>query len=149
MREAHMKPDAHQFLAELAKAYNKRDRAALFSFFALDDPRFCMFEEFSGELLHAWNYAQILSTVGEATGSMSFEVLDSRRYGEYLLVHAIQRIEEQTGRRENEEAVIRVTLFVSMREGAPRILSGHFSSMMLCFPKRETVIRWSRMGEGA
>jgi len=143
-----MKIDAQQFLAELAKAYNDRNPKRLCSLFALDDPRFCIFEEFSGELLHAWGYGQILSTVEEATGTMSFEVLDSCRYGDYLLVHAIQRIEDHPGRPNQEESIIRVTLFLSLQGGHPRILSGHFSSMMLCFPKRETVLRWRRVGEG-
>lgn len=81
---------------------------------------------------------------------MSFDLLDSCRYGEYSLVHAIQRIGNRHGRQRSEDAVIRATLFLSLQGARPKILSGHFSSMMLCFPKRETVIRWRKMAmEGA
>jgi len=142
-----MDQEARKFLADLADAYNQRDPAAFCSCFALEDPRFCLFEEFSGELLHAWAYAEILTSVEEATGTMSFELLDSCRYGDFSLLHAIQRIRHRHGREKNEDAVIRVTLFLSLQGDRPRILSGHFSSMMLCFPKRETVIRWRKMAE--
>jgi len=142
-----MENEARQFLANLADAYNRRDPAAYCSCFALEDPRFCLFEEFSGELLQAWSYAQILTSVEESTGTMSFELLDSCRYGDFSLLHAIQRIRHRHGRQKTEDAVIRVTLFLSLQGGKPRILSGHFSSMMLCFPKRETVIRWRKMAE--
>lgn len=144
-----MKIAGRKFLEELADAYNSRNPKALSAFFALDDPRFRIFEEFSGELMNSWGYAQILSMVEEATGTMSFELLDSCRYGDFLLLHAIQRIEESPPRKEREESIVRVTLFLSLQGGYPKILSGHYSSMMLCFPKRETVIRWRGMGESA
>jgi len=143
-----MENEARQFLVNLANAYNQRDPVAYCSCFALDDPRFCLFEEFSGDLLYAWAYAQILTSVEEATGTMSFELLDSSRYGEFSLIHAIQRISHSHRRRRSDDAVIRATLFLSHQGGKYRILSGHFSSMMLCFPKQETVIRWRKMAEG-
>jgi len=143
-----MENEARQVLANLADAYNRRDPAAFCSCFALDDPRFCLFEEFSGELLQAWAYAPILTSVEEATGTMSFELLDSCRYGEFMLLHAIQRISHNQPTRKRDDAVIRATLFLSHSGGRYRILSGHFSSMMLCFPKQETVIRWRKMAEG-
>jgi len=133
-----MENEARPFLVNLANAYNQRDPVAYCSCFALDDPRFCLFEEFSGDLLYAWAYAQILTSVEEATG----------RYGEFSLIHAIQRISHSHRRRRSDDAVIRATLFLSHQGGKYRILSGHFSSMMLCFPKQETVIRWRKMAEG-
>ena len=146
-REGHaMRFEARTFLADLSYAYNVHDLETFCSFFALDDPRFCIFEEFSGELLYGGDYERILSLAEEATGAMSFEVLDSRVYGDFALVHAIQKIEDPTAGTGREESVIRVTLFLSLREGKPRVLTGHFSSMMLCFPKAETVIRWRKLG---
>ena len=136
-----MRFEARTFLADLSYAYNVHDLETFLSFFALDDPRFCIFEEFSGELLYAGDYERILSLVEGATGAMSFEVLDSRVYGNFALLHALQKVEDPTAGPGKEETVIRVTLFLTLRGGAPRILSGHFSSMMLCFPKAETVIR--------
>jgi ketosteroid isomerase-like protein len=140
-----MEFDGGKFLSEMAEAYNTRDAMRLYSFFALDDHRFCLFEEFSGELLYGGDYKQILSLAEEATGVMFFEELDCRVYGEYAILHAIQRVVHETGGKGSEEAQIRATLFVSLEGRAPRILTGHFSSMMLCFPKRETVIRWPRL----
>lgn len=137
--------DARTFLADLSYAYNVRDLDTFRSFFALDDPRFCIFEEFSGELLYAWEYERILSLAEEATGTMSFDVLDSCVFGNYALVHAIQKIEDSTAGPGKEESLIRATLFLTLKGGTPRILSGHFSSMMLCFPKTETVIRWRNL----
>lgn len=144
-----MKLDARQFLSDMASAYNDRDPVLLRSYFALEDPRFCLFEEFTGELIYGWEYAQILSSVAEATGTMSFETLDSCRYGDHVLVHAIQRIEDRSGEGQSEVSIVRATLFLSLQGGTPRVLTGHFSSMMLCFPKRETVMRWPKMGEGS
>lgn len=138
--------EARTFLADLSYAYNVHDLEAFRSFFALDDPRFCIFEEFSGELLYAEDYERILCLAEEATGAMSFEVLDSRVYGDFALLHAIQKIEDPTAHQENDASVIRVTFFLSLRGEKPRVLSGHYSSMMLCFPKRETVIRWRKLG---
>jgi hypothetical protein len=138
--------EARTFLADLSYAYNVHDLKTFRSFFALDDPRFCIFEEFSGELIYAGDYERILSFAEEATGAMSFEVLDSRVYGDFALVHALQKIEDPAAWPGKKESVIRVTLFLTMREGTPRILSGHFSSMMLCFPKTETVIRFRNLG---
>jgi hypothetical protein len=147
-REGHaMGFEARTFLADLSYAYNVHDLKTFRSFFALDDPRFCIFEEFSGELLYAGDYERILSLAEEATGAMSFEVLDSRVYGDFALVHALQKIEDPMAWPGKEESVIRVTLFLAMREGTPRILSGHLSSMMLCFPKVETVIRFRNLGK--
>jgi hypothetical protein len=141
-----MRFEARTFLADLSYAYNVHDLETFRSLFALDDPRFCIFEEFSGELLYAEDYDRIISLADEATGAMSFDVLDSRVYGDFALVHALQKIEDPTAWPNKDEYVIRVTLFLTMREGTPRILSGHFSSMMLCFPKAETVIRFRNLG---
>lgn len=139
--------DPGKFFMNLSDAYNARDRERLGSMFALEDPRFCIFEEFSGELLYAEDYRGILSLAGEATGVMSFEVLDSRMYGEFALVHAIQKVHDSTAEPGKEESHVRATFLISVREGEPCILSGHFSSMMLCFPKRETAIRWRKLGQ--
>lgn len=141
-----VKFDGGTFLATLADAYNARDAVRLCSFFALDDPRFCIFEEFSGELLYGDDYRRILSLAEESTGVMSFEELSCSLYGEYALLHAIQWIREKGSGKGSEEAGIRATLFISLGERVPRILSGHFSSLMLCFPKRETAIRWRSRG---
>lgn len=136
--------DGGKFLAELADAYNARDAKRLCSFFALDDHRFCLFEEFSEELLYGGDYKQLLALTEKATGVMSFEVLDCRVYGEYAVIHAIQWIKDDRDKNGSEHPRIRVTLFVALGGKAPRILSGHHSSMMLCFPKRETAIRWRK-----
>lgn len=139
--------DGGTFLMNLSDAYNARDREKLGSLFALEDPRFCIFEEFSGELLYAEDYRKILSLAEEGTGMMSFEALDSRMYGDFALVHAIQKVYDGSAEPGKEESHVRATFFISLREGKPRILSGHFSSMMLCFPKRETAIRWHKLGQ--
>lgn len=138
---------AGKFLMDLSEAYNARDRERLGSKFALEDPRFCIFEEFFGELLHGEDYRRILSLTGEARGVMSFEELDSRIYGQFALVHAIQKISEGAAEAGGDESLIRVTFFIALEDGKPKILSGHSSSMMLCFPKRETFIRWRRLGQ--
>jgi hypothetical protein len=138
--------DGGKFLSDIAEAYNARDAKWMQSFFALDDDRFRIFEEFSGYLLSGEDFKRILSLAEEATGVMFFEELDCRVYGEYALLHAIQRVVGKTDGKGSEETRIRATLFVSIGDRPPRILTGHFSSMMLCFPKRETVIRWPRLG---
>lgn len=127
--------DADRFLAEYAAAYNARDRKRLGELFALDDPRFSVFEEFSGELISGDSYRGILESVADARVEMSFELLTSDRFGEYALVHAIQRLAARKGDRGAGEGSMRATLWISLSRTRPKLGSAHFSSMMLCFPQ--------------
>ena len=121
--------DADVFLAEYAAAYNARDPEKLRSVFALDDDRFSLFEDFTGELFDAELYAATLEAAFDAPGSMSFRLLRSDRFGDVAVVHAIQTIavgDEEMG---VGEAQIRATLIVDVGGSSPRIVSGHFSNL--------------------
>ena len=52
--------DPEMFLARYADAYNSRDPETLRSFFALEDPRFAVFEDFSEKLFDGETYGAIL-----------------------------------------------------------------------------------------
>lgn len=138
--------DPRSFLDEYAAAYNTRDRMRLGALFALGDPRFSVYEEFSGELMNGNYYGWALCSVVDARGEMSFELVKSDRFGDFALVHAIQTI--ASGKREprSGEGTVRATLWISLAEESPRIVSAHFSSMMLCFPKRATILPFRKSG---
>jgi hypothetical protein len=120
------------FLNAYAAAYNARDPEAMRGFLALDDPRFAMFEDFSGELLNGATYNAMLESVADATGEMSFELLRSDLFGDQAVVHGYQHL-RATGAEAAEEGIaewtIRATVLVSVSGGAPRILAGHFSAI--------------------
>jgi hypothetical protein len=141
-----MEFDTGRFLAEYAAAYNARDPRRLCELFALDDPRFSVFEEFSGELIGGSVYGGMLDSVADACGEMSFELLSSHRFGEFRLVYAIQRVAPRKGDPGAGEGSIRATLWISLAGTRPKIVSAHFSSMMLCFPKRATVLPVRKSG---
>lgn len=126
--------DPQGFLTGYADAYNARDPEALRSFFALDDNRFAVFEDYSGKLFDGGDYLVILESVFDATAEMSFELLRCDRFGEFAVVHAIQKLEERDEEEGISEASIRATLWVSISGETPRIVTAHFS----LFPDTET-----------
>ena len=119
--------DPQIFLTEYAEAFNSRDPEALRSFFALDDRRFAVFEDYSGKLFDGSDYAAILESVFDATASMSFELIRSDRFGDFAAVHAFQRLEERDDEEGISQARIRATLWVSLSGNSPRIVTAHFS----------------------
>ncbi len=121
--------DPEMFLTQYADAFNARDPEALQSFFALDDPRFSVFEDFSDKLFDGEGYRVILEGVFDASGEMSFDLLRCDTFGELATVHAIQRLVDTNEEGEAVEAVIRATLIVSLAGGNPRVVSAHFSTL--------------------
>lgn len=121
--------DAEAFLAEYAEAYNARDPEKLRSVFALDDGRFALFEDFTGELFDGGLYAATLEAAFDAPGAMSFRLLRSDRFGDLAVVHAIQTIAVEDEEMGVGEAQIRATLIVDVGGGSSRIVSGHFSAV--------------------
>ena len=123
--------DPDMFLVRYADAFNARDPETLRTFFALDDPRFAVFEDFSGDLFDGETYSAILEAAFDATGEMSFELLRSDRFGDFAVIHAIQKLvdedEEEAGG--PLEALIRATMWVAVSSGEGRIVSAHFSSL--------------------
>jgi len=84
--------DPDRFLTRYADAYNGRDPEKLRTFFALDDPRFAVFEDFSEDLFDGETYAAILEGAFDASGEMSFELLRCDRFDDFAIIHAIQKI---------------------------------------------------------
>lgn len=121
--------DPQMFLTRYADAYNARDPETLRSFFALEDPRFGVFEDFSGELFDGETYSAILESVFDATGEMTFELLRCDRFGDFGVVHAIQKIAEEDEDDGIAEADIRATLWVDLSDAGVRIVSAHFSNL--------------------
>jgi ketosteroid isomerase-like protein len=122
-----MEFDPQIFLTEYADAYNARDPEALRAFFALEDPRFAVFEDYSGKLFDGDDYGAILEGAFDATAEMSFELLRCDRFGDFAVVHAIQKIEEWDEEEGIAEALIRATLWVSVAGEALRIVTAHYS----------------------
>lgn len=119
--------DPQEFLKQYAEAYNRRDPERMRACMALSDPRFAIFEDFSGELLDAETYGAMLESVVDSAGTMTFDLLRCDAFGDFAVVHAMQNLEiddEEMGR---GEASIRATLWVTLDGGAPRIVSAHFS----------------------
>ena len=121
--------DPEMFLAGYAGAYNARDPETLRSFFALKDPRFAVFEDFSEKLFDGETYSAILEAAFDATGEMTFELLRCDTFGEFATVHAIQKIVDAEEAGDVVEAVIRATLLVSLAGEEPRVVSAHFSAL--------------------
>ena len=121
--------DAQGFLARYAKAYNERDPEEMRTFFDLSDPRFAVFEDFTGDLLDGGTYSAMLEAAFDATGAMSFELLRCDDFGGIAVLHAIQGIAFEDDEEGIGEARIRATLWVKIGEGAPRVVSAHFSAV--------------------
>ena len=119
--------DPNVFLEKYADAYNARDPEALRSFFALEDQRFAVFEDYSGKLFDGADYGVILEAAFDATAEMSFELLRCDRFGDFAVVHAIQKLEERDEVEGIAEALIRATLWVSVSIEEPRIVTAHYS----------------------
>ena len=119
--------DPQIFLTEYADAYNSRDPEALQSFFALEDHRFAVFEDYSGKLFDGGDYRVILESAFDATAEMSFELLRCDRFGDFAGIHAIQKLEEHDEEEGIAVARIRATLWVSVAGESPRIVTAHYS----------------------
>lgn len=124
-----MRFDPDTFLTHYADAFNERDPEVLRAFFALDDPRFAVFEDYSEKLFDGDTYGVVLEGVFDATGEMSFELLRCDRFADFAIIHAIQKVvdedEEETG--VYVEAQIRATMWVSLSKGGGRIVAARFS----------------------
>jgi len=119
--------DAQSFLDRFARAYNERSPEGMREFFALSDPRFAVFEDFTGELIEGEAYSAMLEAAFDATGRMSFELLRSDDFGGVAIVHAIQKIRLEEEPEHGGEARIRATLWVKTDSDESRIVSAHFS----------------------
>ncbi|MEK6778178.1 MAG: hypothetical protein AABY80_00790 [Candidatus Deferrimicrobiota bacterium] len=123
--------DPQAFLSQYADAYNSRDPERLRSFFALDDPRFSVFEDYSGELFDGEGYGVVLESAFDATAEMDFDLLRSDRFGELTVVHAIQKLTERDEEEGIGEVLIRATLWVDVTGESPRVVTAHFSLVPL------------------
>lgn len=123
--------DPNIFLSEYADAFNSRDPERLRSFFALDDPRFAVFEDYSGELFDGEGYGVVLESAFDATAEMDFDLLRSDRFGGLTIVHAIQKLTEMDEEEGIAEALIRATLWVDVAGESPRVVTAHFSLVPL------------------
>jgi len=121
--------DAQAFLDKYAAAYNDRDPEGMRSFFDLSDPRFAVFEDFTGELIDGDGYSAMLEAAFDATGRMSFDLLRCDDFGGVTLLHAVQRIVFEDVEEGVGEARIRATLWVKTDAGVPRVVSAHFSAL--------------------
>ncbi len=119
--------DPEMFLARYADSFNSRDPEALRSFFALEDPRFSVFEDYSEKLFDGETYGVVLEGVFDASGEMSFELLRCDTFGDLATVHAIQKFVDTNDEGVVGEALIRATLVVSLAGGESRVVSAHFS----------------------
>ena len=125
-----MRFDPDRFLTYYSDAFNARDPEKLRSFFALDDPRFAVFEDISEELFNGDSYGAVLEGAFGATGEMSFELLRCDSFGDFAIIHAIQNIVDEDEEDEGVfvEARIRATMWVVMSGERARVVAAHFSS---------------------
>ncbi len=123
--------DPDMFLTHYADAFNARDPERLRTFFALDDPRFAVFEDSSEDLFDGETYAAILEGAFDASGEMSFELLRCDRFGDFAIVHAIQKIvdEDEEGGGALTEALGRATMWVAVSGEEGRVIAAHFSCL--------------------
>jgi len=119
--------DSQAFLAQYADAYNSRDPDALRSIFALDDRRFAVFEDYSGDLFDGQEYRMVLEAVFDSNAEMDFELLRSDRFDGFNIVHAIQKLTVKDEEDGTGQALIRATLWVDVNGENPRIVTAHFS----------------------
>ena len=122
--------DPDRFLMNYADAFNGRDPEKLQSFFALDDPRFAVFEDISEDLFNGTSYGVLLERAFDATGEMSFELLRCDRFGDFAIIHAIQKIVDEDNEDEGVivEAQVRATMWVVLSGEEARVVAAHFSS---------------------
>ena len=123
--------DPDMFLTRYADAFNARDPEKLRTFFALDDPRFAVFEDFSKDLFDGETYGAILEGTFDASGEMSFELLRCDRFGDFAIVHSIQKIvdEEEEEGGVLAESLVRATMWVTVPGKEARVVVAHFSSL--------------------
>jgi hypothetical protein len=123
--------DPDRFLTRYADAYNGRDPEKLRTFFALDDPRFAVFEDFSEDLFDGETYAVILEGAFDASGEMSFELLRCDRFDDFAIIHAIQKIIDEGEEEEGvfTEVLVRATMWVTVSGEEARVVAAHFSSL--------------------
>lgn len=122
--------DPDRFLMYYADAFNGRDPEKLQSFFALDDPRFAVFEDISEDLFNGNSYGALLEGAFDAMGEMSFELLRCDRFGDFAIIHALQKIVDEDNEDEGVivEAQIRATMWVVLSGEEARVVASHFSS---------------------
>ena len=120
--------DAQGFLDRYAASYNARDPEGMRAFFDLSDPRFAVFEDFTGGLIDGDGYSAMLEALFDATGRMSFELLRCDDFGGVAVVHARQNIAFEDEAEGIGEARIRATLWVKTDGDEPRVVSAHFSA---------------------
>ena len=120
--------NAQDFLDRYAAAYNARDPEGMRAFFDLSDPRFAVFEDFTGGLIDGDGYSAMLEALFDATGRMSFELLRCDDFGGVAVVHARQNIAFEDEEEGIGEARIRATLWVKTDGDEPRVVSAHFSA---------------------
>ena len=121
--------DAQEFLDRFAGEYNGRNPEGMRGFFALSDPRFAVFEDFTGELIDGEAYSAMLEAAFDAAGTMSFELLRCDDFGGVAVLHAIQKILLEDEEEGIGEARIRATLWVKTDGDVPRVVSAHFSAV--------------------
>jgi len=121
--------DAQGFLDRFAASYNSRDPEGMRAVFDLSDPRFSVFEDFTGELFDGEAYSAILEAAFDASGRMSFELLRCDDFGGVAVIHALQRIAFEDEEEGIGEARIRATLWVKTDGADPRVVSAHFSTV--------------------
>jgi len=121
--------DAQAFLDRYAGAYNDRDPEGMRTYFDLSDPRFAVFEDFTGELIDGEAYSAMLEAAFDATGTMSFDLLRCDDFGGVALLHALQKIVFEDEEEGVGEARIRATLWVKSDADGPRVVSAHFSAV--------------------
>ena len=123
--------DPDRFLTEYADAFNARDPEKLRLLFALDDPRFAVFEDFSKDLFDGETYGAILEGAFDASGEMSFELLRCDRFGDFAIVHAIQKLVDEDEEDVNMyvEALVRATFWITLSGERARIVAAHLSSL--------------------
>ena len=121
--------DAQGFLDRYASAYNERDPEGMRMFFDLADPRFAVFEDFTGELIDGEAYSAMLEAAFDATGRMSFELLRCDDFGGVAVLHAIQKVILEDVEDGIGVARIRATLWIKTDGDGPRVVSAHFSAV--------------------
>ena len=121
--------DAQGFLDRYARAYNDRDPEGMRTFFDLSDPRFAVFEDFTGDLIDGEAYSAMLEAAFDATGRMSFELLRCDDFGGVAVLHAIQKVVLEDVEEGIGEARIRATLWVKTGKDGPQVVSAHFSAV--------------------
>ncbi|HSG26995.1 MAG TPA: hypothetical protein VLA34_00845 [Candidatus Krumholzibacterium sp.] len=121
--------DPDMFLTHYADAFNGRNLEKLREFLALDDPRFAVFEDISEKLFNGDSYGAVLEGAFDATGEMSFELLRCDRFGDFAIIHAIQKILDEDGEGDGVfvEARFRTTMWVVFSGGTARVVAAHFS----------------------